>query len=164
MQGSMTREDFVKERRDSAMEIFRRGYNCCQAVLLAFEDITGLDSDSLVKIGSGLGGGVARMRDVCGTVSGMAIVCGFICPSDDPQDQSKRKACYSLVQRLAGEFRDLNGSVVCRELLGLEGVGWQKPEPSARGAQFYKKRPCEQLVGDSAAIIAAYLYDKNSAR
>lgn len=156
----MTRESFVQERRESAMEIFRRGYNCCQAVLLAFEDVTGLDSNALVKIGSGLGGGVARMRDVCGTVSGMAIVCGFICPSDDPQDQSRRKACYELVQKLAGEFRDLNGSVVCRELLGLESPGWQKPEPSARSAQFYKKRPCEQLVGDSAAIIAGYLYDK----
>lgn len=159
----MTREAFVEQRRASAMEIFRRGYNCCQAVLMAFEDITGLDSGSLVKIGSGLGGGVARMRDVCGTVSGMAIVCGFICPSDDPQDQSKRKACYELVQRLAGEFRELNGSVVCRELLGLESGDWQKPEPSVRSARFYKKRPCEQLVGDSAAIIAGYLYDRKGA-
>ncbi len=156
----MTKEAFIQERKDSAMAFFRQGCNCCQAVLMSFRDITGLDSNSLLRVGSGLGGGVARMREVCGTVTGMAIVCGFICPLEDSADHSRRKAVYETVQQLASEFRERNGSVVCRELLGLGSRDWEEPKPSARSAEFYKKRPCEQLVGESAAIIAEYLYDK----
>ncbi len=180
----MGKEQDILRRQESAMEYFRKGYNCCQSVLLAFSDITGLDTDALSAVGCGLGGGVARMRDVCGSVSAMAILAGFISPaaqSSEPgaetspaaagatassprQDgtstalHESRKACYSLVQQLAGEFRGLNGSIVCRELLGLRTGTPQNPVPQQRDEHYYQARPCERLVGDAAGIFARYLY------
>lgn len=184
----MGKEQDILRRQETAMEYFRKGYNCCQSVLLAFSDVTGLDADALAAVGCGLGGGVARMREVCGSVSAMAILAGFISPaSQSPVSDSEispatgdasrttpeagtsstalhesRKACYSLVQSLASEFREQNGSIVCRELLGLRAGAAQNPEPAQRTEQYYHARPCERLVGDAALIFARYLYKDNN--
>lgn len=145
----MDRVSFVQQKQEEARAFFRQGYNCSQSVLLAFSDLTGLDDETSVKVGAGLGGGVSRMREVCGAVSAMAVVCGFI----------ECKSTYALVQQLASEFRSRNGSVVCRDLLALKSSGWQTPERSARTPEFYSSRPCERMVMDSAGIIAGYLFD-----
>lgn len=167
-------EGFDPEKRAAqAKENFLNGYNCCQAVLLAYSDIIGLDKDIAATIASGFGGGMARLREVCGTVTGMCMVAGFISPADDPSIKEDRTANYALVQELAGEFRAHNGSIVCKELLGLvprscvdsNGVGrpcgealkQEGPEPSDRTPEYYRKRPCPELVASAARIIAEKL-------
>lgn len=144
------------------MGLFRQGYNCCQAVVLSFKDIletNNLASEEVLKvIGSGFGGGMARMREVCGSFSGAVMMAGFISPASDPEVKSDRTANYALVQNMAEEFRQLNGgSIVCRELLGLSPLQKEGPVPSDRTPEFYKKRPCEQIIGNSAFIVAERL-------
>lgn len=148
----------VEERVAAARAFFREGYNCCQSVVLAFEDIAGLDKDSIIKAACGFGGGMGRMREVCGTVSAMVMLAGFISPVPSPKDMEARKANYALVQHLADSFRKENGTIYCRELLGMGFEPHKEsPQPSERTAEYYKKRPCEELVGLSAGFVANYL-------
>ena len=146
------------ERGARARDFFLAGYNCCQAVLLAFADVLeadGLaDADTLKVLGSGFGGGFARMREVCGSFSACTVLAGFIRPAVAPGIE-ERTANYALVQEMAGAFRARNGgSIVCRELLGLQGRGPEGPQPSARTEDFYRKRPCPEIIR-TAAVIAA---------
>lgn len=150
----------IEERVEKAKRLFKEGgYNCCQAVVLAYNDLFGLDDEMAAAIASGFGGGMGRMREVCGSVSGMTILAGFISPASDPTVKADRTANYALVQELAGEFRKKNGSIICKELLGLvpmgssQSVPAESPEPSDRTAEYYNKRPCEELVGISARIV-----------
>ena len=150
----------IEERVDKAKRLFKEGgYNCCQAVVLAYNDIFGLDDDTAAAVASGFGGGMGRMREVCGSVSGMTILAGLMSPAADPSVKTARTANYALVQEAAEEFRKLNGSILCKELLGLVPMGSgqivpkESPEPSDRTETYYKKRPCEELVGISARII-----------
>jgi C_GCAxxG_C_C family probable redox protein len=150
----------IEERVEKAKRLFKEGgYNCCQAVVLAYNDIFGLDDITAASISSGFGGGMGRMREVCGSVSGMVILAGLLKPATDPSDKEARTGNYALVQDIAGEFKALNGSIVCKELLGLVPMGSsapvaaESPEPSDRTPEYYKKRPCEELVGISARII-----------
>lgn len=155
----------IEERVEKARKLFKEeGYNCCQAVVLAYNDIFGIDDTLAASLSSGFGGGMGRMREVCGSVSGMVFLAGLIRPATDPTDKSARTGNYSLVQEVAGEFKALNGSIICKELLGLtessqasSGKGIhgipESPEPSDRTPEYYKKRPCEELVGISARII-----------
>lgn len=158
-------KDFdIEERVAQARRLFKEGgYNCCQSVVLAYSDILGFDSKTAAVISSGFGGGMGRLREVCGTVSGMIMLAGMISPADDPSVKTSRTANYALVQEMAGKFREINGSIICRELLGLvpKGSGAasakESPEPSDRTAEYYKKRPCEELVGISARIVGEKL-------
>ena len=150
----------IEERVEKARRLFKEGgYNCCQAVVLAYNDLFGMDDATAAAIASGFGGGMGRMREVCGSVSGMTLLAGFISPASDPTVKADRTANYALVQELAGEFRKKNGSIICKELLGLvpmgssQSVPAESPEPSDRTAEYYKKRPCEELVGISARIV-----------
>lgn len=150
----------IEERVEKAKRLFKEGgYNCCQAVVLAYNDILGLDDETAVAISSGFGGGMGRMREVCGSVSGMTILAGLMRPASDPTVKDWRTANYALVQEMAGEFKTINGSIVCKELLGLVPMGSsspapkESPEPSDRTQEYYKKRPCEELVGISARIV-----------
>jgi len=136
---------------------FLQGYNCCQAVLLAYQDYLNVDKDTLLKISSGLGGGLARLREVCGAVSAMGIVAGFISPATDPTKMNERTTNYALVQNLAGKFKDVKGSIICREILGLRKDMVETPAPSVRTPEYYKTRPCAANVGLAARIIAEYL-------
>lgn len=149
----------IEERVAKAKRLFKEGgYNCCQAVVLAYNDILGLDDETAAAVSSGFGGGMGRMREVCGTVSGMTMLAGLMKPASDPSVKDWRTANYALVQKMAGEFRDMNGSIVCKELLGLVPMGSgtpapkESPEPSDRTPEYYKKRPCEELVGIAARI------------
>ena len=154
----------VEERVKKAKRLFKEGgYNCCQAVVLAYNDVFGLTDETAAALSSGFGGGMGRMREVCGSVSGMVMLAGLMKPASDPSDKTARTANYALVQEVAGEFRAMNGSIVCKELLGLtsscvpasdniHGIP-ESPVPSDRTPEYYKKRPCEELVGISARII-----------
>lgn len=146
-----------EERKDRAMSLFRQGYNCCQSVILAFSDLLSDDitAEQLAVLGSGFGGGMARMREVCGSFSGAVMMAGFISPASDPSVKESRRDNYALVQKFAEEFRRLNGgSIVCRELLGLTQTAKEGPTPSERTPEFYRKRPCEQIIGNAAFIVA----------
>ena len=148
----------IEERVDKAGRLFKDGgYNCCQAVVLAYCDLFGMDEKTAAALSSGFGGGMGRMREVCGSVSGMVMLSGLLCPADNPSDKAGRTANYALVQEVAGEFRSINGSIICRELLGLDKKPTEgqveSPVPSDRTAEYYKKRPCEELVRISARII-----------
>jgi len=149
-------------RQQSATDNFHQGYNCCQAVLLAFSDILNTDQETLKTIASGFGGGMGRLREVCGAFSGMVMMAGFISPAADPSIKEDRTKNYALVQQFAEKFKELNGgSIVCRELLGLaKNAAKESPVPSERTADYYKKRPCPIIIGNAAKIIAEYLANK----
>lgn len=142
------------------MALFRQGYNCCQSVTMAFADILSdkATSELLAVIGSGFGGGMARMREVCGAFSGTVVMAGFISPAADPSVKEERRDNYALVQQFADEFKKRNGgSIVCRELLGMTSVKREDPAPSERTEEYYRKRPCIQIIGNAAMLVAEYL-------
>ena len=151
----------IEERVAKAKRLFKEdGYNCCQAVVLAYNDVFGVDDDTAAALSSGFGGGMGRMREVCGSVSGMVMLAGLMAPAADPSVKVDRTRNYALVQEMADEFRAMNGSIVCKELLGLVPMGSgaaamakESPEPSDRTPEYYKKRPCEELVGIAARIV-----------
>lgn len=149
----------VEERVERARGYFLEGYNCAQAVVMAFDDVMGMDTTMLARLAASFGGGMGRMREVCGTVSGMAMVAGAIEPSTDPKNMSERQANYALVQTFANRFRSVNGDIVCRRLLGLEPMAERAETamPSERTAEYYKKRPCVEYVACAARIVAEEL-------
>ncbi len=146
-------------RADNAKELFEGGCNCCQAVFLAFLDETNLSEADAMRLSAGFGGGMGRMREVCGAVSGMTMVLSNKFASTDPNDHEKKKELYALIQKAAGDFRNENGSIICRELLGLSEKA-SAPEPEKRTTEYYKKRPCAELVHCAARIAEKYLEEE----
>ncbi|MBQ3264905.1 MAG: C_GCAxxG_C_C family protein [Ruminococcus sp.] len=139
-----------------AEQNFYRGYNCAQSVLIAFYDVTGLEEETAAKLASSFGGGLGRMREVCGAVSGAAMVLGLVRGYSDPDDREAKKAHYARVQEFARRFREQNGSIICRELLsGVKTV--EGNEPEARTEEYYKKRPCADLCRRAAEILEKML-------
>lgn len=149
----------IEEREARAREYFTVGYNCAQAVVMAFSDIMSLDEVGAARIAAPFGGGMGRMREVCGAVSGMTMVAGAISPATDPKNMVERKNNYALVQHFAAMFREQNGDIVCRRLLSLEPreENAETAMPSQRTAEYYKKRPCVEYVAAAARIVATYL-------
>lgn len=148
------------EYAGKAMQLFKQGYNCAQSVFLAFLDKYDIDEKTALKLSSSFGGGMGRLREVCGTVSGMFMTAGVLYGYDSPKDMQAKTEHYTRIQELAGQFRELNGSIVCRELLGLS-VSKESPIPSERTEEYYKKRPCVELVGMAAAIMEQYIQTVN---
>lgn len=144
------------EYEEYAEALFMRGYNCSQSVVCAFNDLTGLDDSLAKKLASPFGGGMGRLREVCGAVSGMFIVLGFLEGYDDVEDISKKTELYRKVQFLASEFEKRNGSYICRELLGLSN-GKDSYIPEERTKEYYEKRPCPKKVASAARILAEYM-------
>ena len=140
---------------EKAKALFTEGYNCAQAVFAAFSDVTGIESETSFKLSSGFGGGMGRMREVCGAVSGMFMVLGAVEGYTSPTDNAEKMELYAKVQKLAEKFKTENGSIICRELLG--GSPSSTPVPSERTAEYYQKRPCGELVEIAADIVADYL-------
>ncbi len=135
---------------EKAKELFMSGCNCSQAVAAAFCDEMNMDAQLVKRLTIGFGGGVGRMREVCGAVSGMAFVISAVYGED-------KARIYERVQAVANRFKAENGSVVCRELLGLDKSGATPPTPEKRTQEYYKKRPCPQLVEMAADILDEYL-------
>lgn len=144
---------------DKAVELFKQGFNCSQAVFIAFCDEFGMDEKTAAKVSAGLGGGVGRLREVCGTVSGAAMVAGMMYGATDGADKENKAKTYDVVQQIAAEFRKENSSIVCRELLGLDN-GKLSPQPDERNKEYYKKRPCVQLVEDSAKAVDKIIFNR----
>ena len=139
-----------------AAQLFLDGHNCAQAITVAFSDVTGLDKDFSARMASSFGGGMGRMREVCGAVSGMLLVAGILYGYDPSTGDDDKKAHYTLVQTLAGQFREEIGSIICREILADPP---SDPNPTPRTAEFYKQRPCTRMVMVAAKILDAYIQE-----
>ena len=137
-----------------AVELFVTGYNCAQAVAISFCDVTGLEEKATARMVGAFGGGMGRMREVCGAVSGMFFVLSVLYGYDSPVDNVRKKRLYSDVQELAARFREQCGSIVCRDLLKNPP---SDPNPTPRTEEFYKKRPCARMVMLAARILDAYI-------
>ena len=147
-------------RAEQAREYFKQGYACSQAVALAFADVAGVDADTVSKMTLPLGGGLGRLRLTCGAVSGMAVAYGMIEAVSTPDVQNKKEV-YSAVQKLCGQFSAENGSLICADLLSGQNLsvtvgGVAEP----RTDEYYKKRPCAELVYHAAQILEEYLHEK----
>ena len=136
-----------------AAELFLNGYNCAQAVAVAFCDVTGLEEKFSAKMVSSFGGGMGRLREVCGAVSGMFFVLGTIYGYDTPDDVRK-KELYTQVQELAEKFREECGHIVCREILNNPP---SDPNPSPRTAEYYAQRPCARMVYTAAKLMEEFI-------
>ncbi len=143
-------------RAEHAATLFYDGYNCAQAVTIAFADVTGLTADFSATMASSFGGGMGRMREVCGAVSGMLLVAGILYGYKGNEGDEAKKAHYALVQNLAGQFREKVGSIVCREILKNPP---SDPVPSPRTEEYYKMRPCTRMVFLAAQILDDYLLE-----
>ena len=137
-----------------AAELFLSGYNCAQAVAVAFTDVTGLTEAQAAKMASAFGGGMGRMREVCGAVSGMLMVLSYVYGYETPGDDVSKKRLYSQVQELAAAFRAENGSIICREILKNPP---SDPNPTPRTAEFYAKRPCAKMVMTAARLLEQFM-------
>ena len=140
---------------ERAIQNFMNGCNCAQAVFLAFAPELGISDDLALRLSSSFGGGMGRLREVCGAVSGMLMAAGGLYGYADLSDAAAKADHYALVQALAEEFRRENGSIICRELLGREGP--ETPVPEKRTAAYYAQRPCARFVGSAAAILERYM-------
>lgn len=143
-------------RKEMAIQNFLDGYNCSQSVVLAFADLLPIDITLLKRLSSSFGGGLGRMREVCGTVSGMAIVLGLLYGYDNPRDPEAKNAHYARIQEVSKLFEEKNGSIICRELLGLS-IKHDVPIAEPRTETYYKKRPCKELAGQAAEILEDYI-------
>ena len=144
-----------------AKAYFEQGYNCAQSVFMAFEDETGITPDMAAKLSSFFGGGMARLREVCGAVSGSFLAFAAMYGVSDPKDSEGKAAQYKDLQELAGKFREENGSIVCRDLLGLTQKT-SEPTPEKRTNEYYHKRPCGELVACATQILEEYVQSKKA--
>lgn len=137
---------------EKAVSYFKLGYNCAQSVFLAFAEELGFDKNTALKISSSFGGGMGRLREVCGAVSSMFAVAGLTKGYTEPDNDDKKAAHYTLIQNLAEKFKSEHDTIICRELLGLK-EGADIPEPSKRTEEYYQTRPCENFIRTAADII-----------
>ena len=143
-------------RSDRAEELFRKGYNCSQSVFAAFADVLGMSVEEAAKIASPFGAGFGKLREVCGAVSGMTLLAGYLKGYDDPADYQSKKDVYALIQKMCAEFEECKGTIICRELLGLQ-KGEDLGEPSVRTEEYYQSRPCIGACRAAAEIAERYL-------
>jgi len=147
-------------KSEEARRLFLSGANCAQSVVGAFHEECGLDFDTAMCLASGFGAGMGRLREVCGAVSGMFMVVGLKYGYSDLSDKKSKDEHYALIQALAGKFKKETGSIVCRELLGLEKKQIDLPVSESRTAEYYKKRPCAEMVVLAARILEEKFNEK----
>ncbi len=150
----------MDDHSQTAMALFKQGYNCSQAVFSAFADELDMDADTAKKISSSFGGGMGGLREVCGAVTGMFMVAGIKYGYCTPGDRKSKVEHYKLIQDLAEKFEKENSSIICRELLGIRPEG-ENLIPQERTEEYYKKRPCVDLVGFAAKIMEELINEKN---
>lgn len=153
----------LEKRVHRAVDNFMEGYGCCQSVVAAFSDLYGLDAEMAKRIGAGFGGGVGRMRMMCGAVSALVILVGLDCGQTEGDDRQGKSACYKVVQELLAESKRQNGSIICAEILGIKGheKAHSSYVASPRTMEYYQSRPCAAKVESAARIFADYLMRKN---
>jgi len=143
-------------KSEKTRELFKNGYNCAQSVFCAFAEDLDMDFDTALKLSSSFGGGMGRLREVCGAVSAMFMIAGLKYGYTSPNDDEAKEKHYALIQELAKKFEAENGSIICRELLELD-VKYDSPKPEKRTEEYYTTRPCEGLVASAAEIISDYI-------
>ena len=143
--------------QEKAAKLFESGYNCAQAVAGAFSDVTGIPAEQSCKLVSGFGGGMGRLREVCGAVSGMVFVLSTLYGYDTPNPEAQ-KEIYSRVQAVANKFREEAGSIICRELLEKPA---NDPTPTPRDAAFYATRPCTRMVVLAAKVLDEHIRNQS---
>lgn len=146
----------TSDHAERACELFMQGRNCAQAVFAAFTDVTGIDEEFALRLSSSFGGGMGRMREVCGACSAMFMVAGVLYGYSSDNDDAEKAAHYSRIQKLAGEFKEVHGTICCLELLKHLSVT-KSPEPEKRTEQYYKVRPCIRFVRTAAEILDQYI-------
>lgn len=151
----------MTDKSKYAKELFLDGYGCAQAVLLAFQEELNINKETAQLIASSFGGGMGRMREVCGCASGMFMVAGLKCGPLDHKDLKAKEEHYRLIQLLAEDFKKETGSLICRELLGISNKAPSDPAPQPRTPQYYKKRPCADMVALAAEILQKRLFKEN---
>ena len=155
----MTNEE-IESRAARAVDLFKQGFNCSQAVFTSCADLYGITDESLaLRLAASFGGGMGRMRLVCGAASGMFMLAGLHNGSATPHDNTGKMENYALVQQLAGEFKAKYGSLICAELLGLAPKP-QEPKPEERTQQYYEKRPCVEMIAEAVRIYLRAINDK----
>ena len=151
----------MKSRVEDAVNLFMSGYNCCQSVFSAYSDLFGLDREMALKLSCSMGGGIGRMREICGAVSAMAMLAGLKEGNDDPENEEAKAHIYALVRDMSAKFKEKEGTLICRELLGIDGME-ESAKPTVRTPEFYATRPCARLIAEAAEIIEEVLLDKKS--
>ena len=149
----------LDKRVERAVDNFMAGYGCCQSVVAAFADLYGTDEALAKRVAAGFGGGVGRLRMMCGAVSGIVMLVGLNCGQTEGDDREGKSACYKVVQDLLARSKEENGSLICAEILGIKGHEKAACSyvASARTAEYYKTRPCAAKVESAARIFAEYL-------
>ena len=142
----------LKQRTELAVSYFEQGYNCSQAVFMAYADKYQIDSETAAKLATSFGGGMGRLREVCGAVSGMFFVLGLHYPFTQPTDKVAKDTNYKAVQRTAAEFKSVMGSYICADLLKTKREP-QQPESAERNEAYYNMRPCTRCVAVAAEIV-----------
>lgn len=148
----------MKSRVKQAVATFEEGYTCAQSVFSTYADLFGMDRQTALKLSSPMGGGIGRMREVCGAVSAMALLAGLKEGNTDPANEDGKEKIYLLTRQMADRFKEQFDTIVCRELLGLEGME-ESAKPSVRTQQYYEERPCLKLIAAAAEIIEEMLLD-----
>lgn len=143
------------DRVEKARHAFLNGSNCAQAVLVAFQDIAQLDDEKAAILSIGFGGGMGRIRTVCGAFSSMVMLAGSMYGSEGGNPEA-RQSVYALVQEMQKEFIELNGAYICADLLGKPPLP-QAPTPDARTQSYYQTRPCLRVVENACAILEKHL-------
>ena len=140
----------MNKKSEKAAKLFNDGYNCAQSVLGAFHEEIGMSFEESLKLASSFGGGMGRMREVCGAVSSMFMIAGIKKGYISSKDDVAKENHYALIQSLADMFKKEHDTIICRELLGTED---DSPVPSKRTEQYYQERPCEGFIRTAAKII-----------
>lgn len=139
---------------EKAEQLFLEGYNCAQSVFIAFEDLTGFPRELSARLSSSFGGGMGRMREVCGALTGAYMVLGVLYGYESPLAGEEKKAHYSRIQEFTQSFREIYGTILCRDLLENADT---LPTPQKRTPEYYKERPCLKIVGTSADLLEKYV-------
>lgn len=156
------KEMIFGERAQAAERNFRSGYNCAQSTVLAFADLVPIDRDVLARLASSFGGGMGRLREVCGAVTGMFMIAGMLCGYETPESGPIKADHYARIQQLAAAFEAQFGTILCRDLLG-RGPGKEEPVPEARTEAYYQSRPCGRAIRTAVQILQEYLEENGFA-
>ena len=148
----------MKSNPQIAREHFTSGYNCAQSVFLTYAEKYGFDKETALKLSSSFGGGMGRMREVCGAISAMFMIAGLENGYIENNNDEIKAEHYTRIQNLANEFKKKNESIICRDLLGVDAD--DNPIPSKRTSQYYEERPCEELIADACKIIDEFILKK----
>ncbi len=160
----MITEEIIEERVNKAIGLFKEGYNCSQSVVGAWADYYDINEQILMKLATSFGAGIGRMRETCGAACGMFILAGLETGCTDPTNPSGKSNNYKVIQELAASFKECNGSINCGELLGLRNIREDKIShiPQERTSEYYKKRPCVEMVASAARIYGRFIAKKES--